>query len=157
VGTLNAGTAYNIVAETAVLEGTLRSFNAELRERIKGYIDEVAGHWAAAFGAGLDTEWKDCTSVLVNDPAVCGEVAETAGALAGKENVVTDRPCSLGGDDFAEFLLHVPGVYAQIGSGNSAQPDTVVPHHNGRFDIDESALVYAAGIYAEYALHFLAG
>ena len=70
---------------------------------------------------------------------------ETARRLLGEENVVTDRPLSLGGDDFAELQLRVPGVYAYIGTRNAALPDTTVAHHNGRFDIDEDCLPLAAG------------
>jgi amidohydrolase len=155
VGTLNAGTAYNIVAESAALEGTTRTFTPELRENIKRRIGEVSTHTAAVSDCTINIEWKDFTSVLVNDRAVCTEVREAAAAIIGNENVITDRELSLGGDDFAEFLLQTPGVYAYVGSGNPALPNTVLPHHNCRFDIDENALVIAAGIYAEYAAWFL--
>jgi amidohydrolase len=155
IGVLRSGTAYNIVAETAELEGTLRTVSAALRESIKREIEELACHYAAISASTVSFEWKDFASPLVNDEAVSAEAAETARSFAGDANVIQDRPLSLGGDDFAEFLREVPGVYAYIGSANSAKPNTTLPHHNCRFDIDEEALVYAAGLYAEYTRRYL--
>ena len=153
VGTIHSGTAYNIVAEEAVLEGTTRTLTAKLREEVKGYVNELSAHTAAACGTERDIEWGDNTSVLVNDAAACGEAAEVAAAIAGPGSLETNRPPSLGGDNFAEFLLAVPGVYAIIGCGFPGKPQ--IPLHNCRFDINEDSLVYAAGMYACYAARYL--
>jgi amidohydrolase len=162
VCTLRAGTFYNIVAETAVLEGTLRAFSPELRNDTKRRIEELCEHTVAAFSSGpggprprFEREWKYFTPPLINDKEGAREAAETAATIAGEENVITDRILSLAGDNFAEFLALVPGAYAYIGSGNPALPETTLPHHNCRFDIDESALLGAAGMYAEYAGRYL--
>ena len=77
--------------------------------------------------------------------------------LLGPQALVTDRPLSLGGDDFAEFLLTVPGCYAYVGSASPDKPDTQRAHHNNRFDIDEGALVITAALHAEYAARYLSG
>jgi amidohydrolase len=153
VGTLHAGTASNIVAEEAVMEGTLRTYTAELREELINLITETSGHIAAVSGAEREIKWYDPYPVLVNDEKVCKEAAEIAGLIAGKDAVISQLPRSLGGDDFAEFLLLVPGVYVNIGCGYSGKPR--IAHHNCRFDMDEEALVYAAGMYADYAAWYL--
>jgi amidohydrolase len=152
VGKLRAGTAYNIVAEEAVLEGTLRTYTAELREELKNHITGLIGHIAAVSGAGTEIEWKNFTSVLVNDDEACEEAAGIAAAIS-PGGVIRGLAPSLGGDDFAEFLLAVPGVYVKIGCKKPGAP--VIPLHNCRFDIDEDALVYAAGMYASYAAWYL--
>ena len=72
--------------------------------------------------------------------------------LWGNGRVVTDRKLSLGGDNFAEFLLHVPGAYAYLGTGNPVQPNTMNVAHNGNFDIDEDSLVLGTSLYAGYAV-----
>jgi amidohydrolase len=153
VGKLEAGTAYNIVAEQAVLEGTLRTYRQELREELKDRIGELAARLAALWGTEGETHWEDFASVLRNDPLVSREAAEVAAGLVGKENVETNRPPSLGGDDFAEFLLFVPGVYVNVGCALPGRP--AIPLHNCRFDLDEDALVYGAGLYAGYAAFYL--
>lgn len=157
VGTLHAGEGYNVVARQAVLEGTVRAFSPETRRLIREKADELARQMASLHGGAASSEWEDYTSPLINDPEICREVCRTAGRLAGEKNVVTDRPLSLGGDDFAELQLRVPGVYAYIGTRNPALPDTTVAHHNGRFDIDEDCLPLAAGLYAACAFDYLTG
>ncbi len=157
VGKMEAGTAYNIVAEDAYLEGTLRCMLPNIRENTKKDIENVSEAIASIYGAEVSFEWKDFTSPLINDKESAKEAAAVAARLIGKDNVDTDRPYSLGGDDFAEFIIHTPGVYAYIGSFNDENPDTRVAHHNNYFDIDEDALVIAASLYASYAINFLNG
>ena len=152
VGKLAAGTAHNIIAEEAVLEGSLRTFNAELRGKLKDRMEELSALVAAASGAKREIVWSDFSSVLVNDAEVRKEAAAIAASMAGP--VITDHERLLGGDDFAEFLLAVPGAYAFIGCKDPAKPGA--PLHNCRFDLDEDSLVYAAGMYAEYTAWYLA-
>jgi len=152
IGKLQAGTAYNIVAEEAVLEGTLRTYTEELREELKNQITSLSDHIAVVSGAKTEIEWKDFAPVLVNNDEACREAAEIAAAIS-PDGVIRNLAPSLGGDDFAEFLLTVPGVYVKIGCKKPGTP--VVPLHNCRFDIDEDALVYAAEMYASYAAWYL--
>jgi len=154
IGVLRAGTAYNIVANEAVLEGTTRCFSKEARERTNGSIKAIAKQLGAAYGAEIELDFEDFASPLVNDGTVCDEVAEVAGDIVGAENVVL-REKSLGGDDFAEYLLQVPGMYAFVGTGNKDKPNTMQPHHHGLFDIDEQGVLIAANLYADYALQQL--
>ena len=74
----------------------------------------------------------------------------------GEENVITNRPYSLGGDDFAEFNLRVPGTSGYVGSGNENNPNTMFAHHDVLFDIDEDCLLIAPRLHVAYALSFLA-
>ena len=81
----------------------------------------------------------------------------TAIEAFGQEHVITQRKPSLGGDDFAEYILKVPGVYAYIGSGNAARKETTVAHHDSMFDIDEDCLTTAVTLYVLYTLDYLTG
>ena len=157
IGKMEAGTAYNVVAEDAYMEGTLRCMLSDVRKNVKADLEKAAAAIASIYGADVSFEWKDFTSPLVNDKESSAEAAKVAARLFGADKVDIDRPFSLGGDDFAEFIIHTPGVYAYVGSGNKAKPDTCVAHHNNRFDIDEDALVVAAALHAAYAVDFLNG
>ncbi|MBR2281921.1 MAG: amidohydrolase, partial [Spirochaetales bacterium] len=84
------------------------------------------------------------------------EAQKVASRLLGSENVVTNRPISLGGDDFAEYIIKVPGVYGYVGSGGS-KPETRLPLHNGKVELDEDCLVVAASLHVAYAINFLNG
>lgn len=157
IGKLDAGTAYNAVAATARIEGTVRAFSQRARQAVRNALEELIALSCKERGCTAKTEWKDFTSPLVNCEKVTDEVRKTASGLFGAENVVTDRAASFGGDDFAEFILRVPGVYAFMGTRNPSLPDTCLPHHSSRFDIDENAVCNSAALYAAYAIDFLSG
>ena len=75
--------------------------------------------------------------------------------LFGSDNVITNRKYSLGGDDFAEFNIEVPGCYAYVGSGNPNIKETILAHHDSSFDIDERCLEVATQLHVAYALDYL--
>lgn len=155
IGKLNAGTAYNIVAGEAVLEGTLRCLTNEIRKKKIEEIMLVAKNVAKMYGGDVEFEWKDFTSPLINDYDSSLEAQGVATKLFGAKNVITVKEPSLGGDDFAEFIKCVPGVYAYVGSGNEKRPETVVAHHNEMFDIDEDSLKVSVLMYVGYSIDFL--
>lgn len=155
VGTLNAGTAYNAVAASAVLQGTTRTVSQESRQRVRRQIDRTARNVADTYGGAVEAEWTGITPPLINDPGACREAADAA-REAGLQ-VVTDRKLSLCGDNFAEYLLHVPGAYAYLGSGNPALPGTEQSIHSAGFDLDEEALALGTALYAAYARSVLTG
>ena len=146
LGKFAAGTTYNAVAEYAELEGTTRTISQETRLQVREWIDQTAEQIAAISGAEARVIWSDITSALINDPQVSREAAEVAKGLGDHIQVVTNRPLSLGGDNFAEYQRFVPGCYAYIGTANTDLPSTLNSLHNGNFDLDENALVLGAGL-----------
>jgi len=155
IGVLRAGTAYNIIASEAILEGTTRTFSIENRKRVNESVVKIAKNTAAAFGAEAEIIFEECASPLVNDEIVCDEVYKVANEILGKEGIITNRQKSLGSDDFAEYLLAVPGMYAFVGTANKDNPNTLQPHHCGLFDIDEDGILLAANLYVDYAIQQL--
>ena len=155
IGTIKAGDAYNIVAQNAELEGTIRTFSPEVREKIKQQLIDISKQTAQMFGGTAEVEYKDFTSPLINDETASAEVQNTASRLFGQDNVIKFRPASLGGDDFAEYILKVPGCYAYFGTGNPSKEGTTAAHHDSKFDIDEDALIQAVSLYTFYALDYL--
>ena len=157
VGKLTAGTSYNIVAESAVLEGTTRTFSARTRTWINGEIDKVCTETARLYGGEATVEWEDFTAPLVNPPDLCPEAAGIVAKVLGEKAVVCDRPLSLVGDDFAAYQEVVPGVYAFVGTADPERPDTCLPLHSDRFDLSEEALPITAALHAQYTLDYLSG
>ena len=157
IGKLTSGKAYNVIAEEAVMEGTIRAANPSSRALTKKKLEEIAESAAKPYGATVSFEWKDNTSPLINDSEATREAQIVGERLLGKESIVTDRPFSLGGDDFAEYIIKVPGVYAYVGTANENRPETCVAHHDCMFDIDEDSLPIMASLYAAYSVAFLSG
>ena len=155
IGKIVAGTAYNIVAGEAILEGTIRVMYPEIRSKVKAELKALAENTAKLYGGEAEIEYKDFTAPLINPEIPSHEVAEVALKLFGRDNVITNRPYSLGGDDFAEFIIEVPGCYAYVGSGNPNIKETTLAHHDSSFDIDERCLEIATALHVAYALDYL--
>lgn len=155
IGKMVAGTAYNIVAEDAYLEGTIRAFDPVIREETKKNIELIANEIANLFNAKVEVLFKDYTSPLINDDEATEEAVSTAVKLFGSENVITQRKPSLSGDDFAEYILCVPGTYAYIGTHNDENEYTRLPHHNSKLVIDEESLIVGTSMYAQYTIDYL--
>ena len=155
IGKINAGTGYNIVAENATAEGTIRVFSPEIRNSIKERLENLVYSISQIYGAKAHIEWKDFTSPLINDSISTKEAQIVASKIFEKDKIITSRKPSLGGDDMAEFINKVPGVYAFVGTRNEAIENTTVAHHNSNFDIDENGLKTSIKITTLYALEYL--
>lgn len=155
IGKLCAGTAYNAVAKTAVLEGTTRTVTVESREFLRQKVTAVFEYIAKLYGGTAELEWENYTSPLINDAQVCQEVVSIAEEMLGKENVIKDRELSLGGDDFAEFILKSKGAYAYLGTRSVEVPNSELNLHNGCTTLDERALHIGTALHTAYALWYL--
>lgn len=152
VGVITGGTIYNAVAEEVVLEGTTRTFSFETREKTNKNVEKIAKSIGEIYGAEVLVEFKDYASPLINDEKVSEEVATIANTIVGEDNVITNSPKRLGADDFAEFLIEVPGTYIHVGTKNSCNSNTSSEHHNHLFDIDEEGLLITTNIEVDYVL-----
>ena len=155
VGVLQAGTRYNIVANEAKLEGTVRAFSHETRAHVLASIERIARNIAEAHRTTIEFEVYDAAAPLINDPEATAFATKLAAELVGAENVITDSPKRLGADDFADFLAVAQGLYAFVGSHNPEDPDTQYGHHHEKFDIDERSLALASALHLKYALSYL--
>lgn len=155
VGVLNAGTRYNIVANQAALEGTVRTFSHETRAFVLEAVQRIARDIAQSHRCTIEFENYNAAAPLINDQEPAQRAAALAADIVGEENVITDLPKSLGADDFADFLAEAPGVYARVGTRNLEDEETWYGHHHENFDIDERGLAYATEIHVRYALDFL--
>ena len=156
VGTFRSGTTYNALAETAILEGTTRTQSASSRRRARAQVEATASGIAAIYGGTAQVVWDDIASALVNDPQASAEVEELIAAQRPDLHIIKDWPVSLSGDNFSEYQLNVPGVYAYLGTANPRRPETQISIHNGHFDLDEDALPIGAWLYAACARRWLA-
>ncbi len=155
IGTINAGSAFNIIPETAVMQGTMRSFSPEHREKLLRRIQEVATGVAVAMGASCEIERFDGCPPCTNDPAMTEVVHKAAVAAVGEEAVDSSEDVmTAGSDDMSFFLNAVPGCYFIVGAHNE-QKGAKYPHHHPRFNVDEDALPIGVEVLTRAALEFL--
>jgi amidohydrolase len=154
VGSIHAGNAGNVIAETAELQGSIRSFSEESRELLHRRIKEVAAGIASALGASAEATITRGVNATVNAPAPTETVYEVAADVLGADKVDTTYRTT-GGEDFSAVLAAVPGTFFFLGARDEAR-NLNYPHHNPHFDIDESCLPQGVAILCEAAVRTLA-
>lgn len=138
----NAGSAYNVVPETAELGGTIRFFDDAVGDLIRSRMREICAGAAAMYQCEIDIDIRDVFSVLENHPAETEAMRQAAVEIVGAENVLTDPNPMMGSEDFADMLLAVPGAYCWVGHGGS------VPVHNPGFVLDDAILPIGSSLLA---------
>jgi amidohydrolase len=155
VGSIHAGKAFNIIADTAELTGTIRTFDSFVREDIVRRLTDVVENTARALGGSATIEVKAISPATINDDRAAQLVREAAIELLGADNVTADQ-FTMTAEDMSEFLKRVPGCFFFIGSAN-AEKGLNAAHHNPHFDIDEEVLPMGVAVLAEAAVRYLNG
>jgi amidohydrolase len=150
VGSFHAGDAPNVIPSRAELSGTVRSFDAGVRARLRELVEDVVRGVCAAHDARYELEYVCGYDPVVNDERATALVR----AAAGEEALAPLAPI-MGGDDFSAYLAAAPGCYAFIGAG-SEEAGAVYPHHHARFRIDERALAVGVRLHVAVARRALA-
>jgi amidohydrolase len=153
VGKMVVGTRFNVIAEIAVIEGTVRCFNPGTRDHIETQLQHYAHQVAAIYGATAEVEYIRGTQAVINEEDSAKLVQQVASAAFGSAALYNEKP-TMGAEDFSFYLDKAPGSFALVGSGNP-EKDTEWAHHHGKFNIDEDALATGAELYAQYAWAYL--
>ncbi|MFD6440433.1 M20 family metallopeptidase [Peribacillus sp. NPDC060186] len=139
IGVFHAGSAFNIIANTAKLEGTVRTFNQEVRIQIEEEIRSIVKGITEANHAAYKIDYLNGYPALYNHREETEWVRNIFVNTFSEEAVVEFSP-SMGAEDFSYFLQEKPGTYFKIGARNE-NDNTQFPHHHPRFDFDEIALI----------------
>ena len=150
VGKIGAGSAFNIIPETAHLAGTVRTLDPDLRERMPERIEELARGIARGMRGDAELDYRFSYPVTRNDPDAARKALDVARGLFGEESVVEASVPSMGGEDFAFLLEKVPGAYIWLGIGEDASG-----LHTPTFGFDEGILPRGAALLSALALESL--
>jgi amidohydrolase len=153
VGSYHGGDAFNVIPDQVDLSGTIRTYDAQVRETVLRRVREIVEGTAAAHGASAELKIQHLTPAVVNDADVTQVLRASAEAVVGPENV-TSGERTMGSEDAAYFTQEVPGCYFLLGSANSDR-GLDAPHHNPRFDFDEDVLPIGVAVMVEAILHYL--
>jgi hippurate hydrolase len=151
VGEIGAGSAFNIIPETARLGGTVRTFDPDLRKRMPERIEQLANGVAKGMRGGAEFDYKFSYPVTRNDDGAAKLALSVAGELFGEECAVELANPSMGAEDFAFFLEKVPGAFVWLGVGD------VSGLHTPQFAFDEEILPQGAALLTALALESLSG
>ncbi|MFM7450816.1 MAG: M20 family metallopeptidase [Leptolyngbyaceae cyanobacterium] len=139
VGELQAGTALNVIADTARMSGTVRYFNPEYEGYFKQRIEQVIAGICQSHGASYELDYWRLYPPVINDPTIAALVQSVAATVVESPLGVVPQCQTMGGEDMSFFLQEVPGCYFFLGSANT-ETGLAYPHHHPRFDFDETAL-----------------
>lgn len=153
IGKMEVGTQYNVIAEKAVLQGTVRCFEPRLRDQVEEAIRHYANQTAALYGGTAEIHYRRGPAPVINDDDSAAFVQEVIRKTFGEETLLTAKPTTVG-EDFSYYQLEAMGSFALVGTGNPAK-ETTFAHHHGRFNVDEDTLKIGAELYAQVAAHFL--
>jgi len=155
IGRINGGVRYNIVPDSTVLEGTVRTFDEAMRSTIHERIKRTAESIAASAGATASVNILRYTGVTTNDVALTERMAPTLKRVAGADKVAIAKQTTTA-EDFALYEQKVPGMFFFLGIVPKGQdPATAAPNHSPRFFVDEAALVPGIRALATLAVDYL--
>ena len=155
VGELHAGTALNVIADTAKMSGTIRYFNPELESLIRNRLKAIIANICQMHGAEYELNHWQLYPPTINDRAIAELVSSVASEVVETPVGVVPECQTMGGEDMSFFLNEVPGCYFFLGSANPAK-GLAYPHHHPRFDFDETALGMGVEMFVRCVEKFLA-
>lgn len=155
VATFSGGVRNNIVPETASMSGTIRTYDAAMREKIHQKIHDIAIGVGNAMGADVEVVIDPGVPVTYNDPELTAQMVPTLERVYGRSNVsVAER--ITGAEDFAFYQEEVPGLFFFIGGRPAVVAlEDAIPNHSPLFYVDESALLPGVRVMANVAYDYL--
>jgi hippurate hydrolase len=141
----DAGTTHNIIPDSAMLMGTVRTLSEEMRDLAEARIHQIVQGLASAHGAEATIDYERNCPVTFNHDQQAQHAAEAAIDVAGAPNVDTDVDPSMAGEDFAYMLKRRPGAFIFIGNGDTAGL------HNPNYDFDDEVIAYGVSYWIRLA------
>jgi amidohydrolase len=138
IGCIHGGTAINLIADSVILEGTIRALDQSSRELLRSRLKEMVQWTARAYGARAEVKFKKGYPVLMNDNLVVEAVKNVAICETAIEKVVELKEPTMGVEDFAYYLEKVPGAFFFLGSGYKGRENEGI--HSGGFHVDEKCI-----------------
>ncbi|MGI8314580.1 M20 metallopeptidase family protein [Halobacillus mangrovi] len=153
IGRIEGGYSYNVIPNEVVLEGTVRTFKPEVKEKVKSRFHTIIEQTAEAFEAEAEIDYLDGYPATINTPKWAQQARESAQKLLGSESTPSLDP-ALAGEDFSRFLLQYPGAFIWLGT-QIEDAENQKPLHDPGFQLNEKALPIGSRYLAQVALDTL--
>ena len=154
VGIIRGGTRFNIIPNEVELEGTVRTYNPDVRDDVERRMGEILAGITAAGGGAYELDYDRGTPATINDPELGERMLPTLERVVGAENVVELDP-TMGGEDFAYYANEIPGFFFRL--GQVVPGGTSGGHHTPDFQADNSAVPVGIRAMSNLLLDYLNG
>lgn len=142
IGSFVADNPYNVIAGTASLVGTVRTFKEDVRTQMEQELDDIVTGTAKTMGATADFKYERGYAPVINDEVTNNYLASIAETVPGVERVDTREPI-MAAEDFSAYLKERKGTFFFTGAAFPDREENY-PHHHPKFDFDERAMLIAA-------------
>ncbi len=146
VGELHAGTAHNVIADTARMSGTVRYFNPAMDGYLGKRIEQIIAGICQSHGATYELDYWQLYPPVINDAKIAELVRSVASDVVETPTGIVPECQTMAAEDMSFFLQAVPGCYFFLGSANPDK-NLAYPHHHPRFDFDETVLAMGVEIF----------
>lgn len=153
IGVFQAGKAFNVIPDTARIEGTVRTFDGDVRNQVQKNINSIVEGITGAFHADYEIDYLRGYPALYNHEKETETVKEVLSDAFSEKNIIPLQP-TMGAEDFSYFLENKSGTYFRVGSQND-DAATHYPHHHPKFDFDERALVNISKSFVKIVSYYL--
>ena len=140
---VHAGDAYNVIPESAMLSGTVRTFAIDKMQEIERQMISISEGISKAHGGTALVEFNTLFLPVLNEEEATDLATEVCRDMVGQDNVITTGSAGTGSEDFSYMSNEVPGCYVIIGNGEDSNA-----LHNPNFDFNDEALVYGGSFFA---------
>ena len=139
---VHAGSAYNVIPESAILAGTIRYFSDEAYSLVEDRFKTICQGLEKTYGVEINIDLRNTFDVLYNDSKLSEQYMDAAEKVVGKDNIIRNATPATGSEDFADMLKHVKGAYCRIGHSG------IEPLHSPKFVFDTNIIPIGASILA---------
>ena len=139
---VHAGSAYNVIPESAILAGTIRYFSDEAYSLVEDRFKMICQGLEKTYGVEINIDLRNTFDVLYNDSKLSEQYMDAAEKVVGKDNIIRNATPATGSEDFADMLKHVKGAYCRIGHSGTE------PLHSPKFVFDTNIIPIGASILA---------
>ena len=154
VTSIHAGTAFNVIPQTAELGGTIRTFDPVVRALVLERFQAIVRGVAESLGCQVEITLKQVTAPVINNDEVSASVLKSAQALFPQHEIETDPYVTMGAEDMGYMQEKVDGCYFMVGSAND-EKKLNYNHHHPKFDFDEQVLITGSALMATAAVDLL--
>ena len=145
IAEIHAGTAFNVIPETVMMRGTVRTVRADTRDFLEAEIGRVVSGIAVAMGATAETTYRRGYPVTINHDMQTAYAADIAAEVVGADRVDRDVTPGMGAEDFSYMLLQRPGAYLWLGQGGGPSTGGL---HSPHYDFNDDILPVGASLFA---------
>lgn len=150
IGSLQSGRGHNVISDLAEMQGTIRTFSKDTREKLYESIPRIVHDIAAGYGATVDLKIIPQTPAVCNDPALTKEFKKAALEILPPEKIVEAEPI-MAAEDFAAFQELIPGCYFLVGTKDHSK-NVVESWHHPKFQVNDSMISLATVLLIQAAL-----